>query len=71
MINVKMDKKLITFLIIISSIFIMGASCSDNYDRESINSEPPTPPSQAVGGGCGVAGNENSEIKYVQIAGVF
>ena len=57
-------------ILLISSIFIMGASCSDNYNRESV-SEPPIPPSQAVGGGCGVAGNENSEIKYVQIAGAF
>ena len=68
MINVKMDKKLIIFLII-SSIFIMGASCSDNYNRESSSSIQPS--QEAVGGGCGVASYENSdtEIKYVQIAG--
>ena len=66
-----MDKKLIIFLII-SSIFIIGASCSDSYNRES--SEQPIQPNQeAVGSGCGVAGYENSdtEIKYVQIAGAF
>ena len=39
----------------------MGASCSDNYNRAE-----PIPPSQAVGGGCGVSAIENYEINYVE-----
>lgn len=57
-----MKKLIILFLIL--GILVVGCSNSQTYTKQP--TQPP--PSPAIGGGCGVVGNEEqTKIKYVGV----